>query len=70
MRIGYFESLDTLPSSYSTRRSIKLAKEALEGQGFVLVPFILTSEEVGIFKNIALTLLVSYTVGPLSAKIQ
>lgn len=50
LRIGYFEELPSLPSTYSVKRSIKIAKEALEKKGHKLVPFNLTEEEYKTFK--------------------
>eukprot|EP00349_Pseudokeronopsis_sp_Brazil_P009631 CAMPEP_0202970280 /NCGR_PEP_ID=MMETSP1396-20130829/16256_1 /ASSEMBLY_ACC=CAM_ASM_000872 /TAXON_ID= /ORGANISM="Pseudokeronopsis sp., Strain Brazil" /LENGTH=149 /DNA_ID=CAMNT_0049698683 /DNA_START=709 /DNA_END=1158 /DNA_ORIENTATION=- len=44
-RIGYFDSFQLAPTSPSVKRAIRMAKEALEAQGYELVPFRLTYEE-------------------------
>ena len=69
MRIGYYESLDTTPSTQSVRRAVRLAKEALERQGFELVPFKFSEEEVMTFKRISFTLFANFVLGPLSRKV-
>lgn len=45
-RVGYCESFDTLPASASARRAVRLAKESLERQGFTMVKFDLTAEQI------------------------
>ena len=45
LRIGYYDSIDDLPTSTAVRRAIRLAKEKLESLGHELVPFPISSEE-------------------------
>ena len=66
MRIGYFESLDTVPTTPAVRRAVRMAKEALEKQGYELVPFPLSKKEVLMFRKMIVVLVVNFTMGPVS----
>jgi len=45
IRVGYYESLEIAPATLPVQRAVKVAKEALEDQGYELVPFKLSLEE-------------------------
>eukprot|EP00347_Sterkiella_histriomuscorum_P000336 403376262 len=66
MRIGYYQSLETVPASASVRRAVAMAKDALEKQGYELVPFTLSKEEILTFRRIMITLVANHTLGPIA----
>ena len=45
LKIGWFDSIETLASSPAVKRAIKITKESLEAQGHTLVPFRFTGDQ-------------------------
>ncbi|CDW76001.1 amidase family protein [Stylonychia lemnae] len=65
LRVGYMDRLPTLQSSKAARRALQLAKDALESQGFELVPFNLTLEEVRTLKQTLSGIMITSNAGPI-----
>ncbi|CDW85826.1 amidase family protein [Stylonychia lemnae] len=64
LRVGYIDRLPTLQSSKGARRALQIAKDALEKQGFELVPFNQTLEEVQTIKSAFQGIMISSNAGP------
>ena len=52
IKIGYFETLPTVQSTLAARRAVKIARDALEKQGFELVQIEFSLEEILDFRKI------------------
>lgn len=68
MKVGWYDSLDTMPTTGAVRRAIKIAKESLLSQGFELVPFSLSIEEVHRFRDIFVAYFSNYLQAPAAEK--
>jgi len=56
IKVGYFDSFPFLSATDATKRAVSEAKQALESQGYELVPFNFTAEEVADLTEVSLTI--------------
>mmetsp|Transcript_3209 Transcript_3209/g.3128 ORF Transcript_3209/g.3128 Transcript_3209/m.3128 type:complete len:197 (+) Transcript_3209:878-1468(+) len=56
IKVGYIDSFPFLSATDATKRAVSEAKQALESQGYELVPFNFTAEEVADLTEVSLTI--------------
>lgn len=61
MRVGYLESLPSIPASEASKRAVRMAKQALEQKGFTLVKFELSLEEIAQLRDVMIGLVGNYS---------
>ena len=64
VRVGVWNSLATAPASEPVLRAMRLAKEALVKQGFEVVEFELTKQEIHEYAEVLTTMVINYVVMP------
>ena len=65
VNVGYFDSLDTTPTIDAMKRAVYIAKEALERQGFNLIPIKFSNEDLDEAREIFIGLVINYNLGPM-----
>jgi hypothetical protein len=66
IKIGYYDNMPTMPSTVAMKRTVKIAKEALESQGYELVPFNISEQEILEYREIIVGILANGTMVPLA----
>ena len=64
VRVGVWNSMVTSPASAPNMRAVKMAKEAIERQGFEVVEFSLTKQEILEYTEVLTTLILNFVVLP------
>lgn len=64
IKVGYWESLPTVPASAPNVRAARMAKEALIKQGYEVVDFALTKAEIQEYAEVLTTLALNYVLIP------
>ena len=64
MRVGYLESLPTVPVGDAVRRVMREARSALEGMGHKVGEIQLTADQVMEARRLYLGLVINYVMGP------
>ena len=64
VRVGIWASLPTAPASAPVLRAINLAREALTKQGYEVVEFQLSKQEIDEYAEVLTTLIINYVVIP------
>jgi len=65
IRVGYLESISSFPTTEAVKRSVRMAKEALESQGYELVPFVVTAEEMESVRDTFFGIIATAALGPM-----
>ena len=69
MRIGYFESYDTMPATAPMRRALEIGRAALEKQGYELVKIEFSQEDIREAGHIYTGLVMSHIISPILNRI-
>jgi Asp-tRNA(Asn)/Glu-tRNA(Gln) amidotransferase A subunit family amidase len=69
VRIGYFESYDTMPATAPMRRALEIGRAALEKQGYKLVKIEFSQEDIREAGQIYTGLVMSHIISPILNRI-
>ena len=65
IKIGYLDSHTKCPASKAALRTMKIVKDSLIEEGYELVPFVITNEELYKLQSLAIGLIANSCLGPL-----
>ena len=63
VRVGYFDSIDYVPTTVAMKRAFNIAKVALEQQGFELVPIKIPEADITEARDLFISLVVNFSLG-------
>jgi Asp-tRNA(Asn)/Glu-tRNA(Gln) amidotransferase A subunit family amidase len=70
IRVGYLESLQSIPCSESMKRAMRLSKKALEDAGYEIVPIDIPIDELLEHRDVFIGLISNAYMGPMLARLE